>query len=286
MIHETTPAQRSCVYRVLRYAPNGVRDEWLNIGVLLYDPKTGERRLRMIEEQDEFARVRRLHPQADEGLLRGLRHDLEDRLGRAAEFFTGDDVHAGENGHPGWLKLLEKWDQTLSNTLQLAVQKGVYADDLDAEMERLYADQVAPVRGGTRVGAPGSRGAIRAYCAQVWKAARLWDRIEKAVRAEEFTFPGDPMRIDYGYRRSGTRGFVQALSVSRSPGDVKSLAYTVERIRQKVRSSEFAAVTDVHLAAGNGRHKFVEETLRDAGIEAVPLEGFAVWTAKLRPQIQ
>jgi hypothetical protein len=54
---------------------------------------------------------------------------------------------------------------------------------------------------GTRVGAPGSQGAIRAYCAQVWKAARLWDRIEKAVRAEEFTFPGDPMRIDYGYRR-------------------------------------------------------------------------------------
>jgi hypothetical protein len=51
------------------------------------------------------------------------------------------------------------------------------------------------------VGAPGSQGAIRAYCAQVWKAARLWDRIEKAVRAEEFTFPGDPMRIDYGYRR-------------------------------------------------------------------------------------
>jgi hypothetical protein len=43
--------------------------------------------------------------------------------------------------------------------------------------------------------------------------------------------------------------------------------------------------TNVKLAAESGRHKFVEETLRDAGVEAVPLEGFAVWTAKLKTQI-
>ena len=94
------------------------------------------------------------------------------------------------------------------------------------------------------------------------------------------------MRIDYGYRRNGTRGFVQTLSVSRAPGDAKSLAYTVERIRGKVAASEFTAVTDVHLLADNERHQFVRETLRDAGVEAVPLEGLAVWTAKTRPMIQ
>ena len=94
------------------------------------------------------------------------------------------------------------------------------------------------------------------------------------------------MRIDYGYRRNGTRGFVQTLSVSRAPGEVKSLAYTVERIRSKVPASEFTAVTDVHLLADNERHRFVRETLRDAGAEAVPLEGLAVWTAKMRPMIQ
>ena len=110
---------------------------------------------------------------------------------------------------------------------------------------------------------------IRSYCAQVLRQARLWERLQKGVRAEEFTFPGDPMRIDYGYRRNGTRGFVQTLSVTRAPGDVKSLAYTVERIRGKVKASEFTAVTDVHLIAENERHRFVQETLRDAGVEAV-----------------
>jgi hypothetical protein len=241
----------------------------------------------MIEQPEEYARVRRLHPAADESVLRLLRDTLEDRFDHAQELFGGNgDARAQENGTPDWLKLLGKWDQTLSNVLQLAPQRGVHASDLDAETERLYFDHVALERGAARVGAPGSRASIRSYCAQVWKQARLWERIEKGLRVEEFTFAGDPMRIDYGYRRNGTRGFVHTLSVSRAPGDAKSLAYTVDHIRRKSPASEFTAVTDVSLVAEDKRHHFVQEMLRDSGVEAVPLQGFAVWTAKMRPFIQ
>jgi len=286
--YETSTTDRTLAYRVLRYTPNLVRDEWVNIGVLVFDPQSGERRMRLIEEPEEYARVRRLHPRADEELLRALRDDLENRFSTATQLFNGNAAERSGSGQASadWLKLLGKWDETLSNALQLAPQKGVHADDLDAETERLYADHVALQRGAGRVGAPGSRGAIRSYCAQVFKQARLWERLQKSLPAAEFTFSGDPMRIDYAYRRNGTRGFVQTLSVSRAPGDVKSLAYTVERIRSKVAASEFTAVTDVHLIAENERHQFVRETLRDAGVEAVPLEGLAVWTAKMRPRIQ
>jgi DUF3037 family protein len=273
----TISTERVCVYVILRYTPNLVRNEWVNIGVLLFDPASGERRLRLIEDQEEFARVRRLHPAADESLLRGLRDDLEDRLRDARHTAVGGD----------WQKLLAKWEDTLSNALQLAPQKGVFAEDLDAELERLYADHVAPQRAASRVGAAGSRAFVRNYCAQVWKLANLWGRLEKAVPVSEFTFPGDPMRIDYGYRRNGTRGFVQTLSVSRAPADCKLFAYTAARMAARAPfATEFAAVTDVPLVAGNERHAFVRETLRDAGIEPVPMEGFAVWVAKLRPMLQ
>ena len=289
--HVPAGTDRTLAYRVLRYTPNLVRDEWVNIGVLVFDPQSGERRMRLIEEPEEYARVRRLHPRADEELLRALRDDLESRFLTATQLFDGNGSGAASRSDSvqasaDWLRLLGKWDETLSNALQLAPQKGVHSDDLDAETERLYADHVALQRGAARVGAAGSRGAIRSYCAQVFKQARVWERLQKGVRAEEFTFSGDPMRIDYGYRRNGTRGFVQILSVSRAPGEVKSLAYTVERIRGKVAASEFTAVTDVHLIAENERHQFLRETLRDAGVEAVPLEGLAVWTAKMRPLIQ
>jgi Protein of unknown function (DUF3037) len=273
------PAEElACAYRILRYTPNLVRDEWVNIGVLVYDPASGERRLRLIEEQEEFNRVRRLHPQADEFLLRALRDDLEDRFQSAGP---------ATSATMGWQQLLAKWDDTLSNAVQLAPQKGTLTSDLDAEIERLYADHVAPQRAPSRVGAAGSRAAMRSYCAQVFRQARLWDRLQKSVRAEEFTFPGDPMRLDYSYRRNGTRGFVQTLSVSRAPADAKLLAYTAERITARASLKiEFAAVTDVELKDTNERHRFVRDTLREVGVEPIPLEGFAVWVAKLKPMLQ
>src|SRR5712664_1274939 len=83
--------EQALAYHILRYVPNLVRDEWVNIGVLVFNPETGERRLRLIEDQDEYNRVRRLHPWADEVLLRALRNDLENRLE------TG--IHSGVETH-------------------------------------------------------------------------------------------------------------------------------------------------------------------------------------------
>src|SRR5258708_31921941 len=70
----------SFVYHVLRYTSDLVRDEWVNIGVIVFDPLTGALRLRLVEEQDEYARIRRLQPAADEDVLRGFRDHLEDRF--------------------------------------------------------------------------------------------------------------------------------------------------------------------------------------------------------------
>ena len=54
--------EAALAYHVLRYTSNLVRDEWVNIGVLLFDPVAATLRLRLIEDQDEFSRVRRLKP--------------------------------------------------------------------------------------------------------------------------------------------------------------------------------------------------------------------------------
>ena len=289
---ETAQPDRSlpeiaCQYRVIRYVPNVIRDEWINIGILVFNPQTGERRLRLIEMEEEFRRLLRLHPRADEEMLRELQAHLEDRLTApvpSADGFTYSDVYSWGNS---WLQTLEKWDNTLSAALQLAPAKGAFTSDLDAEMDRLYADHVAIATRTLRVGAPSTRAQLRSYCSQVFHQARLWDRIEKSVRVEKWTAPGDPMRIDYSYRRNGTLGFVHTLSVSRSPNDVKPLVYTAQRIHETERlKTEFAAVTDVPLVRGNKRDDFVSAVLRERNIEPIPVEGFAVWVAKLKPLLQ
>ncbi|HKA77741.1 MAG TPA: DUF3037 domain-containing protein [Pseudolabrys sp.] len=274
---------KTFVAHILRYTSDLVRDEWLNIGILLFDPETGERSIRLIEEEREFARLRRMQPSADEDLIRRMRDHLEDHFETLSQQFRGGSSTAPQD----FRKLIEKWDGTLSTGLQLSPQKGVHAVDLEQEASRLYSEHVELDRGGSRVGAPGSRATMRNYCSQVWHQARLWERIEKSTRVAEFTFPGDPMRIDYCYRRNGTRGFVQTLSVSRSPMACKEYAYTAQYIAPRAAfKSEFAAITDVPLDNGNLRHRFVRDTLRDAGIEPIPMEGFAVWVAKLKPMLQ
>lgn len=154
------------VYRILRYTSDLVRDEWVNIGVLLVDRTTGERRLRLIEEQDEMRRVQRLQPPASELLLQNLRDHLEDRF---ESFFreARPQYSPASASEAEVQELVEKWDSTLSNSVRLAPQKGLYGENLDAELARLYEHHVAPPRRSSRVGAPGNRATIRDYCTQV-----------------------------------------------------------------------------------------------------------------------
>jgi hypothetical protein len=271
--------ERACAYRILRYAPNLVRDEWVNIGVLLFEPGTGERRLRMTEEQDEYDRMRRLHSGADQALLRALRDDLEDRFQSAA-------VNASKGGSSNWQQLLGKWDDTLSNVLQLAPQKGVWTADLDAELERLYADHVAMQRTGSGGGArqPGPNALV--LLAGIPASPDLGSHREVGA-GRAIHFPGRP----HASRRQLPPQWdarIRALHL-RHPGTgrAQALAYNAERITAKAAlKTEFAAVTDVLLNPGNDRHCFVRDTLLDAGIEPVAMEGFAVWVAKLKPLLQ
>src|ERR1700722_12698309 len=127
--------RKMLTYRILRYVPNLMRDEWVNIGVLLEDGPNAQRAIKLIEEDSEFARVRRLNPAIDDSLLRGLAGTFDAELRKSNETVAA---------------YLEKLDQTLSNAVQFGPVKGVYAEDFDAELDRLYQDQVAPPAPGPR----------------------------------------------------------------------------------------------------------------------------------------
>lgn len=268
---QTTRTLRPCAYHVVRYMPNLVRDEWVNIGILLFDPDSGRLLQRLVEEPGEFARVRRLHPNADEELLR-----------RLSDVFTPQSP-AGETNPATYIGRLE---QTLSNTVQLSPQKGLLADDLDTELDRLYRDHVESPRHGRLTADVTSRNGIRARANQVFRGTGIWARLERHLRVDEFTYSGDPLRLDYGYRRNGTRGFVQALSLSRDPAQAKVLAFTADAIRQKVAHPEFVAITEAEpRPQENSRHRFILGLLEAREINVLPLARLAEWSYRLRPTL-
>ena len=263
-------ALHACAYRVVRYTPNLVRDEWVNIGVLIHDPAAKRTEIRIIEEQIEFGRVRRLHPNADETFLRALQAELEAQLAAREQ---------------DWDAYMAELDQTLSNLVQLSPQKGVLTDDAGAELERLYESHVAPVTGRGASELPNTRRWVRKRCNQVFRSAGIWTRLEKQVRIDEFTHPGNPLRIDYSYQRNGTRGFVHAISLMRDPGLATELAYAAERIRARLAGAEFVAVTEARPLRENERHQYVAQTLREQQIELVPVPDLEGFVNRLRPMI-
>ncbi len=266
------PKRSPCGYHVVRYTPNIVRDEWVNIGVVLFDTESGRVLRRMMGEQAEFARVRRLHPQADESLLRRLSEELEVQL-------------AGGNGDG--LKQIERLTETLANTLQLSPRHGLLAEDLDAELDRLYRAFVEPPHFKRQFEDLTTRSAILTRADQVFRTAGIWARLDRRVPVDQYTFAGDPLRIDYSYRRTCTRGFVQALPLGRDPGQAKLLAFTADSIREKVAKSEFLAVSEVEpRPQDNPRHRFVTGLLQEHDVPVVPLACFlAEWAQRMRSSL-
>src|SRR6266851_2581383 len=257
-----------CAYHVVRYQPNLIRDEWVNIGVLLLDPAAGRVRQRWLEEPADLVRLRRLHPAADEELLLRLPAEFDRQ-------FAGREMEAEA--------ILEKFDETLSNAVQLAPRKGLLARDPDAELDRLFREQVEPLR-ETRRGVVEirTRSDVRARAADFFRTEKILRLMQRGVRIEEFTAPGDPMRIDFSYRRNGTRGFVHSVALGRDPGQAKLLAYTAGAIRERVNHTEFLAVP----ARGNVRDQFVSGILAESDIRVVPLADLRKWAHDVAPVLR
>ena len=268
------------LYRVLRYAPNLIRDEWVNIGVLLEEVEGDDtpgangagrprRAVRLIEESSEIARVRRLHPNADEALLRALPADFDARFRAPATEVAS------------YIATLE---QTLSNVLQFSPQKALLAEDFDAELDRLFRDHVAVPTDRSAGVFESTRAWIKERVNEVFRRRRV-PRLDRNIPVEEFTHPGDPLKLDYGYQ-NGARGYMHAVVIGRDPSQAKVLAYTAERIREHLRASEFTAITEVEPLAENPRHRFIKELFDAQGVAIVPLNRLDGFAEELRLRLQ
>lgn len=268
--------RRALRYRILRYTPNLLRDEWVNVGVILEEapeanPGAAPRRsARLIEEDADFARVRRLHPGADESLLRGLADEFEARL-----------------REPEAESYLQKLDQILSNAVQFSPRRAVLAVDFDVELERLFRDYVARPPARREAGIlEHTRNWIRQRLETIFRRHRILGKIERGVRAEEFTQPGDPLRLDYAYRFNGTRGYLQIVPLNRHPSQAKVLAYTAECIRRVQARAEFTALTDAEPQPENRRHQFMTQLFAAQQIRVVPPGGMENLAAELARRLQ
>jgi Protein of unknown function (DUF3037) len=267
-------------YRILRYTPNLVRDEWVNIGVLLEQApavslapgaRAVRRALRLLDDERGFSRLRRLHPSADETLLRSLGPEFDARLNGTEESASA---------------YVAKLQDSLSNVLQFSPQRAVLAENFDAEMDRLYREHVAPPPRARTGIVESTKEWIHARLKDIFARKHILDKMERGVRVDKFTQPGDPFHIDYAYRYNGARGYVHAVPLGRDYSTAKIFAYTAERIRAKSSHAEFRAITEVPPSGANRRHEFILRLFEDQQISVLPLSGVEAWAESLRPRLR
>jgi hypothetical protein len=259
--------ERACEFYLLRYTPNIVRGEFVNLGVLLYDAQA--QRLLAPRLLDNFRRIRRLHPWADLDVLAALEKQIEEEAPKQNSTLRA------------YLERLQQY----SNALEFSEPKAVLTDDPEAELERLYDTYVAEPAYPTRLAAAveRSRAWVRSQLNSALKKAGLWPRLERGVRVEEYTHKGDRFRFDFGWRRNGHLGFLQALALEREVDRAKVLAYTLERIHTRLAAQKLSAscTAIVEAAPENETAELSARILAEQRIEIVPVAALDDFAARL-----
>ena len=262
--------ERACQFYLLRYVPNIVRGEFVNIGVALFDPEAGRLQPRLLEN---FRRVRRLHPWADIEVLAALERHIE------------SEAQTPNGGPEAYLR---RWQQ-FSNVLEFTEAKTVLTADPAAELERLFDTYVAEPSYPTRLGAAveRSRAWIRSQLASALRAAGVWERLERGVPVEAFTHKGDRFRFDFGYRQNGTQGYLHSLVLDREVDRAKVLAYTMERIATRLAAEKRAArcTAVVEGPPESDTAELSARILAEQSIATVPVSELGAFTARLRDQL-
>jgi hypothetical protein len=86
------------------------------------------------------------------------------------------------------------------------------------------------------------RAAIQTVMRDEFERAGVWDLLRKQIPSAEYTRPGDPLRIDAGYRPNGIIKMFHAVSLEPGVEMAKVLAFSSAGLRAGVERVERAAL--------------------------------------------
>jgi hypothetical protein len=230
-----TDSLQTCSFSLVRYVPDPVKNEFVNIGVLLR-PDAGEAAAPAAETLVRFtrdwSRVRCADPDADVAMLEAMEAEMRHRLPESSP-------------ESGVKPLLDVIDDSFSHLLQLTEPKACLAESLAAQMDELMRLYVEPRREKSRAALRG-RAAIVRQMRSAFERAQVWDLMAKRIAAARYTRPGDSLKIDCGYRPNGVLRMFHAVSLDAGAELAKVLAFSAPALREGVARVEKA---DLELTA-------------------------------------
>jgi DUF3037 family protein len=260
--------KQHCRFFLLRYAPDAIKNEFVNIGLVLLPP-SGSAEVRFTHD---WSRVRCLDPQADLELLEALESDLRQKLRE----MNGDQEF-----------ILRRIQDSFSNALQPSEFQGCLAESPAAEADelaRLYLDR--PRRRQPRE--VSARQAIYHKMRSEFESVGVWPLMWQNIPVSRYTRSGDPLRIDCGYSPNGTVKLFHALSLAADVNPAKVLAFSFPQLVEGIRKSEakraeLTAVVEEDLPLDDESVSFARETLQQHDIRiasTLEMRGIAAAAAR------
>jgi len=264
---------RACSYFLVRYVPDVLREEFLNIGVFVHSP--AENFLDCLFT-DDIRRIKRFHPQADTELLRELQAHFEEQI----------EEH--ESDLDGYVREIQ---ESFSNLIQVTSPRACLVAEPQAEMQELFARYVGARRAGPP--AQNTRMRIKQRLTDAFRLHGVLDLklFERHVPAEQWTQKGDVFSFDFGYRPTQVAGkpnghvkLIHAYSLSRDNELVKALRWTFDRVLEK----EAADLTVAHEDLPRPLDDVVlssQSILRHERIPLLPISGFDAYAQSVGAEL-
>lgn len=245
---------------LLRYVPDAVKEEFVNIGVVMVGGGTdaGYADVRFTRD---WRRVLCLDPGADLEWLQALERDIRMRLMDGA----------------GRADILYRLRDLCSSTIQLSASRGCVGQEPALELEALAKTylEAAPLHAGKRV--PSARRRIVARMKDAFESEGVWGLMRKEIAAETYTYKGDPLKIDCAYRPNGTIKMFQAVALSSDVDSAKVLAFSHPQLvagiaRELKAETMLTAIVEDGLDEKDESIMFAMAMMQGAGIAVSAVE--------------
>jgi hypothetical protein len=256
----------------MRYVPDPFKNEFVNIGVVLLGRDQDFADVRFTRD---WARVRCLDPQADVDILEALEKDIRDQL------------HASNESRRA---IVYRLQDTLSNSLQITEPKALLSSSPQTSLEELARTYLErpPHKRSSKLGA---RQKLVSRMQDAFESAGVWNSLNKRIKASTYTYPGDPLKIDCGYRPNGVIKLFQAVSLTTDPDIAKVLAFSYPALsagiaRVENAKADLTAIVEDGLDRNDESIQFALNTLEGSSIQIAVVGEMAAIAERARVELK
>lgn len=256
---------------LLRFLPHALRDDFVTVGVLL------------LESDGGFAEFRLTR---DWRMMQCVAPDVELEWFRIVE----SEIRGSLGGLRRREDLLQVVHDKFGTMIDVAPTKAVLTDDPVKEMEVLSSMYLVPMERGERVQQRAGRAGIVSRMKDAFAEAGVLKLMQRNLDVMKYTGPGDPFRIDFGYRVGNAVTMFHGVSITANVDQAMALAYRYSRVeagmrREQTRAS-LTAVVDGEIALVDEATRFAIGMMEQNSVQVRPVEDMAEIASEVRRELR